>query len=159
VAMGRQRRRASPAPAEPRSRLHEASPTSRHAALALLKATQLITYRAQVQRFPAFFFFLFLQFSKPKAFCTPQASTSTLFTAINATNRSGPAPRAVPGSRASRHGQAVTGCPGQAGEEPGNPASPGSGTGQGIASHLPATQWARTTPTAGPRPFNRICNS
>lgn len=47
------------------------------------------------------FFFLFCSPSKPKAFCTPQASTFTCFTPINAIKKSSRAPCAwaVPGSR------------------------------------------------------------
>ena len=68
------------------------SPTSRRTALALQKVTQLIMYRAQVQRFPSFFFFSFCSPSKPKAFCKPQASTFTCFTPINAINKRSRAP-------------------------------------------------------------------
>lgn len=58
--------------------LREVSPTSRHAAFALQKVTQLIMYRAQVQRFLSFFF-PFCSPSKPKASCTPRPQLVPVF--------------------------------------------------------------------------------
>lgn len=103
-------------------------------ALAPWKATRLITYRAQVQRFPSFWFFSFCRPSKPKAFCTPRASTFNCFTPINAINKGSPAPccRVLPPtpcgqpSHHARAGQRLD-SPRQAR----NPASPGSGVGHG----------------------------